>query len=137
MCWPYKCSRNYRDLLPALVERDSAAIALAQQSTSLKQSTEEIIDVESQHMRLSRRNVDLAAQVLALAEEANQYKNNEVEDPEQADEITQLEKDVKASRQRWRVMKATASAIIAGSGIDWAANEKLKGIVLDEDDDGV
>lgn len=127
----------YRDLLPVLTERDSTSITLAQQSTALRQITEEVIVVESQSLRLSRQNVDLAAQVLALAEQTNQQKNAAIRDQEQAEEITELEKDVKSARQRWRVMKATASAIIAGSGVDWAADDQLRSIVLDEDDDGV
>ncbi|KAK9780938.1 putative Centromere protein H (CENP-H)-domain-containing protein [Seiridium cardinale] len=126
-----------RDLLPVLDQRDSAAVSMAHQSTSLRQTMEQIIDVETQSMRLSRQNVDLAAEVLELAEEANKQKDAPVDDPEQAEEIAQLEDEVKSSRQRWRVMKATASAIIAGSGVNWAADPELKSIVLDEDDDGV
>ncbi|KAK9416922.1 putative Centromere protein H (CENP-H)-domain-containing protein [Seiridium unicorne] len=126
-----------RDLLPVLTQRDSTAVSMAHQSTSLRQTMEQIIDVETQSMRLSRQNVDLAAEVLELAEEANKQKDTPVDDPEQAEEIAQLEDEVKSSRQRWRVMKATASAIIAGSGVNWAADPELKSIVLDEDDDGV
>ncbi|KAK6066477.1 hypothetical protein SCUP234_03983 [Seiridium cupressi] len=133
--------KNYvarlRDLLPVLTQRDSTAVSMAHQSTSLRQTMEQIIDVETQSMRLSRQNVDLAAEVLELAEEANKQKDAPVDDPEQAEEIAQLEDEVKSSRQRWRVMKATASAIIAGSGVNWAADPELKSIVLDEDDDGV
>ncbi|ETS86914.1 hypothetical protein PFICI_00742 [Pestalotiopsis fici W106-1] len=126
-----------KDLLGVLAKRDSASIALADQTTSTKQINEEIMDVRSRTLQLSRQNVDLASQVLSLAGEAEERKAAAVEDTEQAEEIAQLEQEVKASRQRWRVMKATASAIVAGSGVDWAADEQLKSIVLDEDDDGV
>lgn len=126
-----------RDLLGVLTERDGASVALADQTTSIKQITEDIMDVQSRTLQLSRQNVDLASQVLSLAGEAEKHKAAAVEDTEQAEQIAQLEQEVKASRQRWRVMKATASAIVAGSGVDWAADEQLRSIVLDEDDDGV
>ncbi|KAI1872990.1 uncharacterized protein JN550_003864 [Neoarthrinium moseri] len=126
-----------RDLRPVLLQRDQASTSLAQQTSLSRQITDEIIEVESQSLRISRENVDLASQVLALAEEVNKHKTEPIEDPAQANEIAQLEKEVKASRQRWRVMKATASAVVAGSGVDWASSEELRSIVLDEDDDGV
>ncbi|KAH8204225.1 hypothetical protein TruAng_001645 [Truncatella angustata] len=126
-----------RDLLPLLTERDTVSISLAQQSTLVRQITDEIIGVESQSLHLSSQNVDLATQVLILADEANKNKTEAIEYSEHADEIAQLERDVKTSRQRWRVMKATASAIVAGSGVNWAADQELRNIVLDEDDDGV
>lgn len=126
-----------RDLLPVLTRRDKVSADLAQQSTQLGQTVDEILRVEGESLRLSRQNVDLASQVLALAEEANKSKTEPVEDPNHAQEIARLEAEVKASRQRWRVMKATASAMVAGSGVDWAADEELRAVVLDEDEDGV
>ncbi|KAF3012813.1 hypothetical protein E8E14_008023 [Neopestalotiopsis sp. 37M] len=126
-----------KDLLGVLTKRDSASIALADQTTSVKQINEDIMDVRSRTLQLSRQNVDLAAQVLDLAGEAEKRKAAAIEDTEQAEQIAQLEQEVKASRQRWRVMKATASAIVAGSGVDWAGDEQLRSIVLDEDEDGV
>jgi hypothetical protein len=126
-----------RDLLPVLTQRDSNSITLAQQSTLLRQTLDQITEVESQSLRLSKQNVGLASQVIDLAEEANKHKTVPIEDPEQAAQIAELEQQVKTSRQRWRVMKATASAIVAGSGVDWTGDKQLRSIVLDEDDDGV
>jgi hypothetical protein len=126
-----------RDLLPVLTERDKASASLAQQSTTLTRTVDEILRVQGDSLRLSRQNVELASQVLSLAEEANGNKTEAVADPNHAQEIARLESEVKASQQRWRVMKATASAMVAGSGVDWAADEALRAIVLDDDGDGV
>lgn len=49
-------------------------------------------------------------------------------------EIATLEHQVRASRQRWRVMKGAASAIVAGSGIEWVRDERLRDLVLDPPD---
>jgi hypothetical protein len=118
-------------------QRDSTSSTLAHQSTTLRQTLDTLTEVESQSLRLGRENVKLASQMLVLAEEANKHKTDPIADPEQAEEFARLEKEVKGSRQRWRVMKATASAIVAGSGVDWASDDVLRSIVLDEEEDGV
>nr|5Z08_D Chain D, Cenp-H [Thermothielavioides terrestris NRRL 8126] len=41
------------------------------------------------------------------------------------------EAEMKSNRRRWRIMKGAASAIVAGSGIDWVRDERLRDLVLD------
>lgn len=120
-----------------LHERDSTSTTLARQSILLKQVTEETIDLESQNLQMRRKNVDLATQVLSLAAEVNQRNNQTVNNPKQAEDLANLQKDVNISRQRWRTMKATSSAIVAGSGVNWSEDDQLRSIVLDNNDDGV
>jgi hypothetical protein len=75
--------------------------------------------------------------MLALAEEANIQRKEDIDDPEARQRLDELEADMRISRQRFRIMKGTVSATIAGSGIDWARDPKLLKIVLDEEgDDG-
>lgn len=83
----------------------------------------------------SQRNVELAAEVLSLADQANRDKDSlaQLEDPELKEEMARLEREVKASRQRWKVMKGTASAVVVGSGVDWVRDDELRGMVLDPD----
>jgi F0F1-type ATP synthase assembly protein I len=50
-------------------------------------------------------------------------------------EQEELEADVKASKQRWRVMKGVASGIIVGSGIDWVHDDELQDVVLDPEEE--
>lgn len=47
------------------------------------------------------------------------------------EEQERLEADVKASKQRWRVMKGVAGGIIVGSGVDWVQDDELRDAVLD------
>lgn len=90
-------------------------------------------EVQVKAMQIGRRNSDLAAQVLTLAEAAGQNEAGSIDDPETKDEIARLERELKASRQRWKVMKGTASAVVAGSGVDWVKDAELRDIVLDPD----
>jgi len=93
------------------------------------------MDVESEHMVVARQNVELAAEMLALAAQAKEQNKVDIEDPGGRQQLEELEAAMKLSRQRWRIMKGTASATIVGSGIDWARDPKLLEIVLDDDAD--
>jgi hypothetical protein len=73
--------------------------------------------------------------MIALAEEANTQRKDDIDDPKVRQQLDELELAMRTSRQRWRIMKGTASATIAGSGIDWARDPKLLEIVLDNDGD--
>lgn len=126
-----------RDLLPLIQERDKLAVTLSGLSTKLLTENEELRRVESEHMIISRENVALSAQMLELAAEADTKRKEDIEDPKARRQLEELEVDVKASKQRWRIMKGTASGTIAGSGVDWARDPKLLEIVLDkEGEDG-
>lgn len=110
---------------------------MSQQSTSLRGTLDTLTSTEADTLRLSKQNAGFAAEVLELATEAKRHQTEAELDPAYAEEIARLEADVRTSRRRWRVMKATASAIVAGSGVDWARDDELRAIVLDEDEDGV
>lgn len=122
---------SFSDLLPLVEERDLASITIAQQSTEMRGVLDQIAEVESESLRVSRKNVELAGEVLRLAEEANQGKEDAIEDQNAKAEIERLERELRVSRQRWKVMKGTASAVVAGSGVDWAGDAELREIVLD------
>ncbi|KAI0394777.1 centromere protein H (CENP-H)-domain-containing protein [Xylariaceae sp. FL0594] len=131
-----KASPIDRDLLPLLTDRDSTSGALAMQNTELYSLQTELGEVEGRALRLGRDNVGLAERLLSLTRQADQGKSEVIASENgHAVEIAKLESEVKGSRQRWRVLKGTASAIIAGSGVDWAADAELRDVVLDPADD--
>lgn len=70
--------------------------------------------------------------MIALAEEANTRKRDDI-GSKAREKLQEMEESVKTSRQRWRIMKGTASGTIVGSGVDWARDLKLLEIVLDHD----
>lgn len=90
---------------------------------------------ESEHIVTARKNVELAATMVALAKEADTQRKEDIVDAKARQELDELEEATRTSRQRWRIMKGTASAIVAGSGVDWARDPKLLEIVLDKDGD--
>ena len=86
-------------------------------------------------MVTARKNVELSTTMLGLAERANNQRKEDIDDPKSRRQLDELEASMKTSRQRWRIMKGTASATIAGSGVDWARDPKLLEIVLDNEGD--
>jgi hypothetical protein len=86
-------------------------------------------------MIAARKNRELATTMLGLAEQMKSQEKEGINDPKVRRQLDELEAAMKVSRQRWRIMKGTASATIAGSGVDWARDPKLLEIVLDEDGD--
>jgi hypothetical protein len=97
-------------------------------------SRNELKKAESEHMVTARKNAELATTMLALADQVATIRKEDIDDPKIRQQLDELEGSMKTSRQRWRIMKGTASATIAGSGIDWARDLKLLEIVLDNDD---
>lgn len=79
--------------------------------------------------------MELTAEILRLTEDAEKRRAGETDDPAVQAEMARLEAEMKASRQRWKVMKGTASAVVVGSGVDWSRDEALRDVVLDPEDD--
>lgn len=123
------------DLLPHVRARDAASIALSKTSSDIRSAVDELTDVETESLRVGRRNIELAAEVLRLAKETEMRRTGETDDPAVQAEMARLQVELKASRQRWKVMKGTASAVVVGSGVDWARDEVLTDIVLDPEDE--
>jgi hypothetical protein len=86
-------------------------------------------------MVTARKNAELATTMLALAEEADTQRKEDIDDPKVRQQLDELEASMKTSRLRWRIMKGTASATIAESGVDWTRDPKLLEIALDNDGD--
>ncbi|CCF34689.1 hypothetical protein CH063_06626 [Colletotrichum higginsianum] len=123
------------DLLPHVRARDAASIALSKTSSDIRSAVDELTDVEAESLRVGRRNIELAAEVLRLAKETEMRRTGETDDPAVQAEMARLQVELKSSRQRWKVMKGTASAVVVGSGVDWARDEALTDIVLDPEDE--
>jgi hypothetical protein len=99
----------------------------------VRRINDELTAVQVESVQISRRNMELASKVLQLAEAAERTNSDSTDDPAVRKEISKLEAEVKASRQRWKIMKGTASAVVVGSGVDWVAKPELRDVVLDPD----
>lgn len=124
-----------RDLFPYVQQRDETSISVAKHAESRTRLRRDLTSVQVQSIRMCRENVKLTGQLFELAEQAKQKKAIRLDNPQVQREMDKLTREVKSSRQRWKVMKGVASGIIAGSGVDWAGDEDLRNIVLDPEDE--
>ncbi|KAH7330174.1 centromere protein H (CENP-H)-domain-containing protein [Rhexocercosporidium sp. MPI-PUGE-AT-0058] len=124
-----------QDLLPLLEKRDQRSFTLTKLATQERSAQDQLIKVQAENIELARKNTELAARMLALADEANIQRKEDIEDSKLRNQLDELEVEIKLSRQKWRIMKETASAAIAGSGVDWISDLKLRGIVMGDEGD--
>ncbi|KAH8599062.1 centromere protein H (CENP-H)-domain-containing protein [Bisporella sp. PMI_857] len=122
-----------QDLLPIVQQRDNSSATLSELSSKTLLMQSELTKVESERIVVARQNLELASAMLSLTDEMKAQRKEDIHDEKVRRQLEELEEAVKISRQRWRIMKGTASATIVGSGIDWARNPKLLEIVLDGD----
>jgi len=124
-----------RDLLPLIQERDALSVSLTERSSKVLSTVEQLTKVEAEHVRTAQRNKELATTMMELAEEANTQRKEDITDPVLREQLDELQEALKVGRQRWRIMKGTASAVVAGSGIDWAREKALRELVLEDETD--
>ncbi|EAU35141.1 conserved hypothetical protein [Aspergillus terreus NIH2624] len=116
---------NRRDVLSLAHENLNAA----QNSTLRKLS-----DVEVENLQLHRKNKDLVQELLSLTKNDESWREK-LEDADLRAQLDQVRTDYKKSKAKWDTMKSVASAIVVGSGVNWAEDEDLLSLVLDESDD--
>lgn len=131
----YQADWSYSDLLPLIQQRDDSSTELAATAAQVLAVREALTSVEAERVVLSRSNTELAGRMVELAEQVEGHKKGDITDPEMRGRIEEMEREVRMSRQRWRLMKGVASGVVAGSGMDWARDEKLRALVLEEDSD--
>ncbi|KAM0254432.1 hypothetical protein ACHAQJ_006772 [Trichoderma viride] len=123
------------DLFPYIQERDETSISVAKHAEGMTKLRDNLTEVQVQSIRVCRENMELTSELFELAEQAKQKKAVRLDNPKVQREMEELTREVKSSRQRWKVMKGVASGVIAGSGVDWAKDEDLRNIVLDAEEE--
>jgi len=89
------------------------------------------IDVE--HSRVVEKNRGLAPTVISLAREVKAAKDDAVGQLGIKEELEEATEDAVEAKRRWRIMKSVVAAAVVGSGIDWASEEGLRELVLDDE----
>lgn len=122
-------------MAPHLQDRDLLSVEISNQSTRIRELLDETTTVQGEALKVSRTNVQLASEVLELAAKVSKQKEEPLKNTEVDAELQKLQEELRLARQKWLVMKGTASAIVSGSGVDWARDPELLEVVLDPEDD--
>lgn len=86
-------------------------------------------------MRLMERNRELASTLIKLTDQIRLQQLNALNDSNLIDRLEKLKSDTEIGKRRWRVMKSLMAGTVVGSGINWASDNKLKTLVLDDEED--
>jgi hypothetical protein len=132
----HDCSDFPRRILPLITENDTVSMVHGSLASKLL-STHRVISTAAQaNIVEGRKNRGLAAKMLTLAEEMKAQSAKDIEDPRLRDQVSAVEKDLKESRRRMKTLKGVLSAMVVGSGINWAADGDLTELVMDDEEDG-
>ena len=130
-----EADRNiYRALLSLVNRRDVLALVHENLASAHDLVMRQLSNLEIQNLQINRENQELVRQLLELTKEDSSWREK-LEDPELLSQLDSFETDLKARKAQWETMKSIASAVVVGSGLNWADDDMLRALVLDESDD--
>lgn len=125
-----------RRMLPLITENDAVSMLHGMLASKLSTATRALGAAEQGNMASNKENRRLSVAVLELAEKVKAQSIDEIGDPLLRQQVEKADQSVKTSRRRTKILKGILSAMIVGSGINWAADEALHELVMDNEEDG-
>lgn len=124
----------FRRILPLMAENDAVSMVHGLEASKLAATTRALSVAEQGNIAANQKNRELARTMLALAEEMKKQSAQDIEDPQLRQRVDAVDKELKDSRRRVRTLKGILSAMVVGSGINWAADESLTELVMDDEE---
>lgn len=124
---------THRALVPLINRRDLLSLIQENLATAHAATLEALSNAEVENMRVNKKNQELARTLLDLTSHDSRWKER-IEDEGLKAQLEELEAEHKKRRARWETIKSIASAAVVGSGVDWARDDRLRELVLDESD---
>ncbi len=109
-------------------------MAHANLSAALQGVLNKTTATEQENITSMRRNQELTTTLLGLTSQLQTHDVDSIDNIELRTQLKTLREETKESKRRWRIMKSVIAAVVAGSGIDWANNDDLRELVLDDED---
>ncbi|KAK1145617.1 hypothetical protein N8T08_004176 [Aspergillus melleus] len=122
------------DLLRLINRRDALSLAHENLNSAHNTTIKNLSSVEVENRKLHKRNQELVRELLELTKDNASWKER-LENGEMVSQLDQAKEDHKKSKAKWDIIKNIASAMVVGSGINWADDEALAALVLDESDE--
>lgn len=115
--------------------RDTLEIAHTNLSSAFQKLLKEAATRSADNIRAMEKNRALTATLLALAQNVQAQRDEVARDPKFAAQLEELRNEAATARRKWRIMKSVVAAVVAGSGVDWARDDSLRDLVLDDEDE--
>lgn len=124
-----------RSLLPLINCRDILSLAHENLARAHASCLREISNTEVENIQSNRNNQDLARKLLELTRGNGDLWRQELNDATLKEQLDTLEKENKTKEAEYLRMKRIVSATIVASGVDWASDQKLCDLVVDDAED--
>ncbi|KAJ6021380.1 hypothetical protein N7540_006884 [Penicillium herquei] len=121
-------------LLRFINRRDELALAHENLASAHNGVLKRLSDLEVENLHINRDNQELVSQLLDLTKQDSSWRER-LKDASLVSQLDTLEAEHKTSKTQWERMKNIASAMVVGSGLNWADDDDLRALVLDESDD--
>ena len=103
-------------------------------SAQLHSTSNALTMTEAQNIEAMEKNRKLTTTLLQLANDMKAQRLSAISESKLSDQLEELREDTRAARRRWKIMKGVVAAVIVGSGVDWARNDELRQLVIDEEE---
>ncbi|KAE8152692.1 centromere protein H (CENP-H)-domain-containing protein [Aspergillus avenaceus] len=120
-------------LLRLINRRDVLALAHENLNTALTSTLKKLSSAEVENLQLHKTNKQLIQELLELTRKDESWRY-QLGDTDIKTQLDQAKADQQKSKAKWEAMKSITSAIVVGSGVNWAEDENLTALVLDESD---
>ncbi|EAA28678.2 hypothetical protein GE21DRAFT_1002 [Neurospora crassa] len=120
-----------RDILPLIRQRDLISAEAAEQASASYQVRDHILDLELERLRVGQHNATLASELLRLSKTTGTHDVQVDGSTKLGRKLGKTKGELRVSRQKWKTIKGATSALVAGTGVDWARDERLRDLVLD------
>ena len=118
---------------PLINRRDILSIASTNLISALQQIKANTTKIDAEHTAAVKKNRELAPDVIASAREVKAANDEAVATSGLTEQLEEAAEEVREGKRRWRIMKSVVAAVVAGSGIDWASDDRLRELVLDDE----
>jgi centromere protein H (CENP-H) len=121
-----------RRLVEGLRARDAYSMCAAAAGQAVQAAKERRDEMEREGRGKMVENEGMAQRMLGMAEEVDAEKDGlDRISVEMKERIEREERAVREARAEWRVLKGLAGGIVVASGMDWASEPELVGVVAD------
>lgn len=103
-------------------------------SAELHSTFKALTMTEAQNIEAMEKNRKLTTTLMELTNQMRAQQVSTINESQLSDQLEKVRDDTRTARRRCKIMKSLVAAVIVGSGIDWARNDELRSVVIDEEE---
>ena len=123
-----------RALHPLVDQRDVLSLVMSNLAAGVDSIATALTATRVEGLKAAQENRKLAARVLEVASKTRPEGVEGVEDEEEKAKLRELQEKTRVTRRQYRIVKSVVSAMVAASGVNWAENDELQELVLDDEE---